>query len=268
MCIRDSAVAVDQPPAVWLWSLDDLAAPPRSVPLPAPTAQLSLDTAANTVLAPVPSANQLLRITPTTGAATSLAVDGGPVSAATVAGHTLVALGQAKAVAVFDGDQLARTISGVTSADQVVANDRHAAMVDRLRTAVFTLDPTSTSQGPGLRAGDGAVNAVTDRFDRVLVTDARSGELLVFSLDPLLMRQRFPVPGTPYGIAYDPGRDLAWVTLTERNEVVGYDVAGGEPVERYRFPTVTQPNSVTVDPSSGRVFVASATGQGVQVVQP
>ena len=45
-------------------------------------------------------------------------------------------------------------------------------------------------------------------------------------------------------------------------------MAGEEPVERYRFPTVVQPDSVAVDPVSGRVVVASGTGGGVQVVQP
>jgi len=112
-----------------------------------------------------------------------------------------------------------------------------------------------------------ATNAVGDRFGRVLVTDTRDGELLAFSADPLIMRQRFPVPGAPYAIAYDPVRDLAWVTLTERNEVVGFHVAGGEPVERFRLATVRQPNTVAVDPRSGAVIVGSGTGDGVQVVE-
>jgi DNA-binding beta-propeller fold protein YncE len=72
----------------------------------------------------------------------------------------------------------------------------------------------------------------------------------------------------PYGIASDPKRDLAWVTLTASNEVVGFDMTGGAPVQRYRLPTVRQPNSVAVDPDSGRVFVASANGEGVSVIQP
>ena len=55
-------------------------------------------------------------------------------------------------------------------------------------------------------------------------------------------------------------------TLTERNEVVGYDVAGEQPEEKYRFPTVSQPNTVAVDPRTGRVVVASGTGDGIQVI--
>jgi DNA-binding beta-propeller fold protein YncE len=102
----------------------------------------------------------------------------------------------------------------------------------------------------------------------MLVTDARDGELLVFAGDPLLLRQRSPLPGGPYGLAYDARRDLAWVTLTARNEVVGLDVAGGEPVVVHRFSTVHQPDAVAVDPVSGRVVVVSASGTGLQVIDP
>jgi ABC-type ATPase involved in cell division len=84
----------------------------------------------------------------------------------------------------------------------------------------------------------------------------------------LLLRQRYPTPGGAYGIAYDGERDLAWVTLTERNEVVGLDIAGGEPEEVARFATVRQPDSVTVDERTGSVVVASGDGDGLQVIEP
>ena len=132
----------------------------------------------------------------------------------------------------------------------------------------FDLDPAAGTIGAGLRAGDGATNAVTDKYGRVLVTDSRGGELLVYKPDTLVELQRYPVPGAPYGITYDPAHDLAWVTLTATNQVVGYDIAGGEPVERHRLNTVRQPDSVAVDPNTGRVLVASADGGGVQVITP
>jgi len=130
------------------------------------------------------------------------------------------------------------------------------------------VDLSKGTLGESLRAGEGATNAVTDRFGRVLVTDTAGGELLEFSASPLLLRQRYPVPGAPYALAYDPKTDIAWVTLTDRNQVVGYDVAGGEPVERYRFDTVAQPDAVAVDAISGAVLVASAAGVGVQRIKP
>ncbi|SDG69673.1 hypothetical protein SAMN05216553_110292 [Lentzea fradiae] len=143
--------------------------------------------------------------------------------------------------------------------------------LDRLRSAVFEMTTGENGaevRGPGLRAGDGATNAVPDRYGRLLVVDTRGGEFIAFSVDPLIMRQRYPVPGTPYGIAYDAKRDLAWITLTERNEVVGLDVAGGEPTEKHRFPTVRQPNTVSVDQETGRVTVTSGDNGGIQVISP
>jgi len=69
-------------------------------------------------------------------------------------------------------------------------------------------------------------------------------------------------------LAYDSQRDLAWVTLTALDEVVGLGVAGGEPVIVHRFPTVHQPDAVAVDPVSGRVLVVSASGEGLQIIDP
>jgi hypothetical protein len=192
---------------------------------------------------------------------------GKPVSATTFDGRTLVAVKDERAVAVVRDDRVQRMITGdLMSADQVLSTGRSAVVLDRLRNAVFQLDVPGADIEQGLRAGRGATNAVTDRFGRVLVTDTRGGALLAFSVDPLLLRQNYPVPGAPYAIAYDRARDIAWVTLTRTNEVVGYEVAGEQPKEKYRFPTVSQPNTVAVDPSSGRVIVASGTGDGIQVI--
>ena len=261
-----AAVAVDNPPALLLYDLTSIDAAPKSVALPGRVDNLS--TTGDLVLAPVRTANQLLRITLPAGTVDKITLTGGPVAANTQGDQTLVALHDTKSVAVMTGDKTDRTITGLASADQALPVGDKAVVLDRLRTAVFDLDPTAGTVGAGLRAGDGATNAVTDNYGRVLVTDSRGGELLVFKPDTLIELQRYPVPGTPYGIAYDPTRHLAWVTLTATNQVVAYDVAGGEPVEKHRIATVRQPNSVAVDPNTGRVLVASADGGGVQVINP
>jgi DNA-binding beta-propeller fold protein YncE len=259
------AVAVDAPPSVLLYPLDDLNTAPRSVPLPAAAEDLRLAADGGPLLAA--AGGQVVRIALPTGEVATAAVAGAPVSAAQFDDHTLVAVRDRREVAVLDGGTVRRVISGnMFSADRVLATDRGAVVLDRLRNAVFELDVAGAAVKQGLRAGDGSTNAAVDRFGRVLVVDTRGGALLAFSLDPLLLRQRYPITGAPFGIAYDPSRDLAWVTLTATNQVVGYQVAGEEPTERYRFPTVGQPNTVTVDPGSGRVFVASANGGGIQVI--
>ena len=264
---RVLAVAVRQPPTVRLYRLDELTAQPHVVTLPGPAEELRMAADSGPLLATVGGESQLVHITLPGGLARSTPLDGAPVSASQLNDRTLVAMRDRKAVAVLDGGGVQRVISGsMFSADQVLSIGGRAVVLDRLRTAVFELDVNAGTVGRGLRAGQGATNAVTDRFGRVLVADTRGGALLAFSLDPLLLRQRYPVPGGPFGMAYDPARDVVWVTLTGSNEVVGYHVAGEEPQERFRFPTVEQPNSVTVDPVSGRVIIASATGGGIQVV--
>jgi DNA-binding beta-propeller fold protein YncE len=270
---RRLAVAVDKPPAVLLYPLDDHGGlgTPTKVALPGPADTLTLARPGGPLLAAAGSSGDLVRITLPGGAARPASIGGEPVNAADVGDRTLVAMRDRKAVAVLDGgssgDKVNRMISGgLYSADQVLTDGKQAVVFDRLRNALFALDLRAGTVDEGLRAGDGSTNAVTDRFGRVLVADTRGGALLAFSMDPLLMRQRYPVKGAPYGLAYDPERDLAWVTLTATNEVVGFDVTGGQPEEKYRFPTVQQPDNVAVDPTSGRVIVASATGKGIQVI--
>lgn len=264
---RTLAVAVTKPPQLWLYSLNNLTAAPRTVDLPGPVGQLSLARAGGPVLAPVPAANQVVQVALPTGTTTVVPVPGGPTSAAVVGGQLLVAVPGRRVVDVVSGGQVVRGVSGNAEPDQVFAVGNRAAVLDRPDSALYDLDPAG-GIGAGLRAGDGATNAVTDEYGRVLVVDSRGGELLAFTANTVILRQRYPLPGTPYGIAYDPKRGLAWVTLTARNQVVGFDMTGGSPVEKYRLSTVRQPNSVAVDPDSGRVFVASADGEGVRVIQP
>lgn len=253
--------------AVSLYRLDDLAAAPVLVPVDGPVEQLSVS--GSELLASIPAKSEVVRIALPCGQAGAVSVAGQPADAVGDGADTLVAVRDRKAIDVVDGGKVVKTITGgLYSADQLVRSGGATVVLDRLRTAVFDVDVPGGAVREGLRAGDGATNAVADSYGRVLVTDTRGGALLAFSTAPLLLRQLYPVPGGIYAIAYDAKRSLAWVTLTERNEVVGFDVRGGEPVEKYRFPTVRQPNSISVDEQTSRVFVGSATGEGIQVIQP
>ncbi|MGH3916737.1 MAG: YncE family protein [Pseudonocardiaceae bacterium] len=259
------AVALADPPRLLLSTLDG-AAPSREVPLPGPAADLGFAAEGGSVLVPVTVPPALIRVPLEGGATSRIDLDGSPRSAVVLGGRIVVALGDR--LVVLDEDGARRVVAGFADASRLVPTGSKVAVLDRGRTAVSLVDPVSGEAGPALRAGNGAVEAVADRFGRMLVTDVHDGELLIFAGDPLLMRQRWPVPGAPYGLAYDDQRDLAWLTLTARNEVVGFNVAGGEPVVMHRFPTVNQPDAVAVEPGSGRVVVASASGAGLQVIDP
>lgn len=241
--------------------------PPRTVTLPA--APTGLHTAPNgTMLAAIPAKNLVARVNLRTGTVETIPVAGGPVDAVDLGGPLAVALHDTHDVAIVDHGVVTRGTGGnFQDPAQLLTPGGTLLALDRLTTSVTQLDTHTAAAGDALRAGDGATNGVTDRFGRALVVDTRGSALLAFSTGPLMLKQLYPVPGVPYAIAYDPTRDLAWVTLTATNEVVGYDVAGGEPVERYRLPTVRQPDALAVDPVSGQVFVASAAGEGLQVVK-
>ncbi|MEV6872341.1 hypothetical protein [Amycolatopsis sp. NPDC051128] len=260
-------VAVSQPPSLRLYDLNALASPPVNMPLYGKAGRLTVTPGRVEIAEPGQGVVQQLTLPDRK--LTETKTGGQPASSIVYGADRLVAMGAAKDIQVLPAAGPARTIGGqLYSADDVVDTGDGVVVLDRLRTAVFSVDVAAGTVGEGLRAGDGAANAVADSYGRVLVTDARAGALIAFSASPLIMRQRYPVPGGVYGIAYDAKRSLAWVTLTGRNEVVGFDVRGGEPVEKYRFPTVRQPDSVGVDDQSGRVIVGSAAGEGTQVIQP
>ena len=51
------------------------------------------------------------------------------------------------------------------------------------------------------------------------------------------------------------------------NSVAGYDLGTGIPVEKVRYPTVRQPNSLAFDEVSGTLYVVSGSGDGIQVIR-
>ncbi len=148
--------------------------------------------------------------------------------------------------------------------DALVTQGNTAVVLDRGQTSVTTVDPSGSKAEHALRAGEGATTLAADPIGRVLVADTRGGGLLVFGTDPLMLRQRYPVRDAPYGLV--GSSRLVWVSQTGTNTVIGYDLATGIPVEKVRYPTVQQPNSLAFDEASGTLYVVSGSGAGVQVI--
>ena len=69
-------------------------------------------------------------------------------------------------------------------------------------------------------AGVGPTHAVSDGGNYLFVTDTAGGALLVYHLRPALeLIRRYPLPGSPYGIAVDTARARLFVTQTARNQL-------------------------------------------------
>jgi DNA-binding beta-propeller fold protein YncE len=177
-----------------------------------------------------------------------------------------VALGSATgAVYTLSSDTaVAAKLEIFARVDALAAQGNTVVVLDRGQTSVTTVDASGTRAEHSLRAGDGATTIAADSAGRVLVADTRGDELLVFGAAPLMLRQRYPVPGAPYGLTGSNG--LAWVSETATNSVVGYDLATGIPVEKVRYRTVQQPNSLAFDDDTGTLYVVSGTSGGVQVI--
>nr|WP_231990101.1 hypothetical protein [Mycobacterium sp. 852002-51971_SCH5477799-a] len=148
--------------------------------------------------------------------------------------------------------------------DWLATQGNTTVVLDRGQTSVTAIDADGHAQ-QALRAGRGATTMAADPAGRVLVADTRGGQLLVYGVDPLILRQAYPVPQAPYGLA--GSRALAWVSQTVSNIVIGYDLSTGIPVEKVRYPTVQQPNSLAFDEASDTLYVVSGSGAGVQVIE-
>jgi DNA-binding beta-propeller fold protein YncE len=147
--------------------------------------------------------------------------------------------------------------------DALVTQGNTTVVLDRGQTSVTTIGADGHA-AQALRAGEGATTLAADPLGRVLVADTRGGQLLVYGVDPLILRQAYPVRQAPYGLA--GSRELTWVSQTASNVVIGYDLSTGIPVEKVRYPTVQQPNSLAFDEASDTLYVVSGSGAGVQVI--
>ncbi|HEY3996825.1 MAG TPA: hypothetical protein VGM40_12790, partial [Mycobacterium sp.] len=105
--------------------------------------------------------------------------------------------------------------------DWLATQGNTTVVLDRGQTSVTAIGADGHVQ-QALRAGQGATTLAADALGRVLVADTRGGQLLVYGVDPLILRQAYPVPQAPYGLA--GSRELAWVSATASNMVIGYDL--------------------------------------------
>ena len=100
-------------------------------------------------------------------------------------------------------------------------------------------------------------------FDRF--RECRSAEELLRTKLELI--RRYPLPGSPYGIAIDNVRHRMYVTQTARNQLTEL-IAGGRPSLVARYATPPQPNTVAVDETTGRVAVTGKVDGVLQLLDP
>jgi DNA-binding beta-propeller fold protein YncE len=241
---------------------------PRTTALPVPATALTGDGAGVVYLS---CSGGYLRADVRTGGSTRIAVAGHEQTDFTAIARRAdgrLVLGSADGSVYTlnaDNNTVAAQIKLFARVDSLATQGNTTVVLDRGQTSVTTIDATGSQAQQALRAGEGATTLAADPMGRVLVADTRGDELLVFGVDPLILRQRYPVRNAPYGLVGT--RNLAWVSLTATNTVVGYDLATGIPQEKVRYPTVRQPDVLAFDHATNALYVVSASGDGVQVIK-
>jgi len=216
-------------------------------------------------------ANALGRVTLPGGRVESITRVGRfPHDAASVGGRVLVGNERGNSVSIVAGAHTLATLKAPLQPGGVAAVDDSLAAVVSVGARVISLyrlnPPALAAQA---NAGAGPTHAVA-ALGRVYVVDTQGDAILAYHLEPRFeLNGRANTPGAPYGIAVDARRRRLYVTLTARNELAEYALGPPAPRRlRITYPTVPQPNSVAVDPRSGRVFVASRTDGTLELIDP
>lgn len=182
-------------------------------------------------------------------------------------GTTYVADEFGGAVSVVRDGQVVGTLRGLVQPGGAAGTGDTGTVVDVRARLLHVL--RAGKEVAVLPAGAGPTHALALTPGTVLVTDTSGGGLLLYDV---VGRPRQtgaePLPGRPYGTAYDATRQRVFVTATQDNLLVEYRWDGSRLQRVASFPTVRDAYSVAVVPATGRVVIAGESGSELQLVDP
>jgi hypothetical protein len=241
----------------------------RRLRLPGAPRHLQLAARGGPVLVPAERADALVEISLPDGRSRATQVGRFPHDAAATAGRVFVADELGDTLTVLSRGRLVRRLRTAIQPGGIAATGTGEIALVAVRERVVVLyDARSLDELARVPAGVGPTHVVSDGSDLLFVVDTQGDALLLLHTRPRLeIVRRVRLRGRPYGLAIDRRRRRLWVTLTARNRVAEL-TATRLPRGLGERPTVRQPNSVTVDETSGRVFVASRTDGTLQLFDP
>jgi DNA-binding beta-propeller fold protein YncE len=243
----------------------------REVELPGSARHLDLAAPGGPVLVPVESSDSLVQVgLPDGEILEETPVGDFPHAAAASNGRIVVANEKGDSASIIEAGQEIEKIETPLQPGGVAATDDGLVGVVGVRGLTMEVFDTETLKSlGGVDAGEGPTHVKAGPDNRLYVADTRGDAILVYDTSPEPKRiQRLTLPGSPYGIAVDSERNHLWVTLTAKQQVVQFALEGGSLCEISRYTTVRQPNTVAVDPNTGRVFVASRSEDQLQILEP
>ena len=244
----------------------------RTVELPASPRHLGLAGGGGPVLVPVERGDALVQV----GLPGGEVLSETPVgefphdAAADPDGRIFVANEFGDTLSIVEGDEVVEKVKAPRQPGGVAVTESGLVGVIGVSALDLEVFDGETFESLGrVGAGQGPTHLSAGPDERFYVTDTRGDAVLIYEAGPEPKPVgRVPLPGQPYGIAVDPGRGHLWVTLTAENELVRFALGGDTLRELARYPTVSEPNTVAVDTSSGRVFVAGKANGLLQLLEP
>jgi hypothetical protein len=151
--------------------------------------------------------------------------------------------------------------------EALVDGGRKLAVLSPRERVLEVYDTRTRERLDRVPAGAGPTQVLAAERGLAYVVDTAGDGLLVFETHgELRIRRRYPLPGAPYGAATDLENGRLWVALTARNQLVEL-ATSARPHRLDAHPTVRQPDTVAVEPGTGRVYVSGADG-AVQLLDP
>jgi DNA-binding beta-propeller fold protein YncE len=244
----------------------------RKVELPESARHLDLVGTGGPVLVPAEGSDSLVQVSLPEGRITSETPVGDfPHAATAVPGGRIFVVNEMASTAsiVEDGREIEKIETDLKPGGVAVTDSGLVGVVGVRGLTLEVFDAGTLESLGSLDAGEGPTHVEAGPENRFYVTDTRGDAVLVYSASPEPKQlDRVTVPGSPYGIAIDPGRNQLWVTLTAEQSVVQFALEGRTLREIASYPTVRQPNTVAVSTASGRVFVTGKTDGQLQIIEP
>lgn len=133
-------------------------------------------------------------------------------------------------------------------------------------TLIQDVDWTNDSQGATLRVGIGVGQMAGGPDGLVLVSDNLGPQIAVYTADDVIrLHQTAPVNESPWGVAWDPANDLAWISSTGTNTLTAFEISQGLPEEAGEVNSIADVHNIVVL-ADGTLVAASASGDGLQVI--
>ena len=171
-------------------------------------------------------------------------------------------------VSVVEAGGVIANLPAPTQPGGIAATTSYIGVVGVRSHLLEVIDASSMHRVASVAAGEGPTHVVADA-ERFYVVDTAGNTVFIFATLPALkLAFKTAVAGRPYGIALDPDRKRLWITETATNSLGEFAVDDSTLKLVATFPSVRQPNSVAVDPTTGRVFVTGIGDGVIQILDP